>query len=833
MRLPFLSWITSAWAAGHKTVKQRNVILSLKYKDSSKCGVFMKREFRLITKVLAAGLLLAGTCPAQTAEPLLPPGNAVSLYRKILNPVFTPENVYTLRQVSIDREDLHISFSDGVIGLMQAIDGHVTGAVFQGEGDILLFPPDRAERTSLALFTKTAVLNQRFKTAYLRFSDDRLLDELRSGFRPATDPQEFVGRWQTAVDLLARADSLSLLQAMTNSGEAASTFLHMRLGDTPLGVFDVFFDTASVEQVTVAQASNNKDGRYYDTWTAFPMRSRRENGKNAPQGSFVHVTDFRISSKIIPPTDLSSEAELTVVAARSGQRTLLMELSRYLKVSEVKLNNQPVEFIQNEAIDGSDLARRGNDFVAVVLPVPLEKQRPAKLTIRYAGPVMFDSGEDVIYVGERGTWYPNPGPSFANFDLTFEYPSEWTLVATGKRVSSGNRNGAQVARFVSDKPIAHAGFNLGKFEMATKSAGGVVIDAYAAKNVEPSLARPEARAGLHPEPAKQVQRITSEAAATVEFLSNELNAFPYSRLEIAQLPALLSQSWPGLIYLSSMAFLTQGERRALGVNDPYVELLLSDLMLAHETAHQWWGDAVDWESYRDQWMIEALANYSALVMLERAGPEKMKLVLDHYRNELLRETPNGIVSDAGPVTLGQRLTSSRFPQSFEPVLYGRGTWLVHMLRGMMREASGGKNDALFFGALKGLLARSSNGKISTRDLQHAFEQALPPALVYEGQKSLDWFFDSWVNGASIPQFTLTDLHLAPAGSQVKVSGVIRQKYADKNMVTAMPVYGVDQGGHSYFLSFVFVDEPDQEFQLSAPAGTTNILLDPQGNVLKR
>src|SRR6202022_1445712 len=103
--------------------------------------------------------------------------------------------------------------------LMQAIDGHVTGAVFQGEGDILLFPPDRAERTSLALFTRTAVLNQKFKTAYLRFSDDRLLDELRRGFRPATDPQEFVGRWQTAVDLLARADSLSVLQGMTNSGE--------------------------------------------------------------------------------------------------------------------------------------------------------------------------------------------------------------------------------------------------------------------------------------------------------------------------------------------------------------------------------------------------------------------------------------------------------------------------------------------------------------------------------------------------------------------------------------------------------------------------------------
>jgi hypothetical protein len=793
----------------------------------------MKSNFYLITKVLALGLVLGGTSLSQTAEQTAPSQGAVALFHKILGPTFSPSDVHELRQVSIDREDLHISFSDGEIALVQSIDGHVTGAIFQGEGDVLLFPPNRAERTSLALFTKAAVLSQKFKTAYLRFYDDRLVDELRRGFRPATNPQEFIDKWQTTVDSLARADSLSLLQAMTNSGEAASNFIHLRVAETALGIFDVFFDTSSAEQIAVAQTAENKDGHYYDTWTSFPMRSRRENGKTAPLSSAVHVSDFRISTKIIPPTNLVGEAELTIMTRKSGQRAMLMELSRYLKITEVKLNDQPVEFIQNEAIDGSELARRGNDFIALVLPAPLEKDHPAKLVLRYSGAVMFDTGDEVLYVGNRGTWYPNPGPAFANFDLSFEYPSDWTLVATGRPVSSSNQNGVQTARFVSDKPISHAGFNLGKFETAKGSAGGVVIDAYAAKNVERTLARPEASAGLHPEPAKQVQRITSEAAATVTFLANELKPFPYSHLEITQLPALLSQSWPGLIYLSSMAFLTPDERHALGVKDPYMELLLSDLMLAHETAHQWWGDAVDWESYRDQWIIEALANYSALVMLERSNPEKMKLALNRYRDDLLRATPNGPISDAGPVTLGQRLTSSRFPQAFEPVLYGRGTWLIHTLRSMMREASGGQNDALFFGALKGLLAKAPNGKISTRDLQHAFEEVLPPALAYEGQKSLDWFFDSWVNGASIPQFTLSDVHITPSGSQVKVRGIVRQSFADKNMVTAMPVYGVNKDGHSYFISFVFVDEPDQEFQLSAPAGTTGILLDPQGSVLRR
>src|SRR5437588_11700834 len=98
---------------------------------------------------------------------------------------------------------------------------------------------------------------------------------------------------------------------------------------------------------------------------------------------------------------------------------------------------------------------------------------------------------------------------------------------------------------------------------------------------------------------------------------------------------------------------------------------------------------------------------------------------------------------------------------------------------------------------------------------------------------LDWLFVSWINWASMLKFSLADVRITPVGQQVKVRGVIQQSYADKIMVTSMPVYGVDKEGRSYFISLVFVDEPDQEFQFNAPAGTTSILLDPQGSVLKR
>jgi hypothetical protein len=764
----------------------------------------------------------------------------LDLYGQFLHPVFNPADVHHVRGVEIDREDLHLVLTDGIIGLLKPVQGHITGAFFEGEAQILLIPPDRAERTSLAVFTGAGVLDTQFQTAYLRFFDDTLVQTLKAGFRPLEDADanvdaaQYIKKWQPIAESIAPMDAPELLQALTNSPGSSSQMLHLRVAGATQGMFDVFFNTNEPEQIKVAQLARAGNADFYNIWTSFPMRSTREKERSgASRTASVRASDFHIYSRISPPTDLEAEAELTVTAQRPGQQTLMLQLSRSLKVSEAKMNGQPVEFIQNPAMNGSDLARKGDDLVAIVLPAPLETEHPAKLALKYSGPVMFEAGEDLIYVGSRGTWYPSPGPSFANFDLTFEYPAGWTLAVTGRRVSSSTQDGVQKTRFVSDKPIPHAGFNLGRFETATVTSKNLVIDAYAGRSVEKSLAEAEARSQIHPDPSKEVQNIADHAARTVESLAHELGPFPYSHLEISQLPAPLSQAWPGLIYLSSLAFLTNTERSVLGPRDPFAELLAGELMLAHEIGHQWWGDAVAWDSYRDEWMVEALANYCAAAMLERKDPAKMRIVLEHYRNELLKPTTNGTLADAGPVTLGTRLTSSVFPNAYEIVVYGRGTWLLHMLRTMLRQASGRDDDALFFRALQDLLTKSAGGKISTRDLQSAFEQVLPPSLFYDGQKSLDWFFDSWINGAAIPHFALKDVRLAPAGSSLKVRGKIHQEFAAKNMVTAVPLSWVDQQGRSHFLAYVFVDEDITEFEMTAPAGAKEVLLDPENTILRR
>ena len=236
---------------------------------------------------------------------------------------------------------------------------------------------------------------------------------------------------------------------------------------------DIFFDTNGPEQISVAQASVINNAAFFDIWTSFPMRSvRQAAGEEDPatRASF-EMSDYRLRVKVQPPTELSAEAEFTLTPRHSGQGTVILDLSRYLKLTEVRINGEPAEFIQNEAISGSDLSRRGDDLIGVVFPAPLEKDHPVKLSFKYSGPVMFNAGGDLVYVGARGTWYPNVGPTFSNFDLTFECPSDWSVVATGKKVSSTVANGKQITHFVTEKPIGRAGFNLGKFVAATSSAG--------------------------------------------------------------------------------------------------------------------------------------------------------------------------------------------------------------------------------------------------------------------------------------------------------------------------------------------------------------------------
>ncbi len=190
--------------------------------------------------------------------------------------------------------------------------------------------------------------------------------------------------------------------------------------------------------------------------------------------------------------------------------------------------------------------------------------------------------------------------------------------------------------------------------------------------------------------------------------------------------------------------------------------------------------------------------------------------------------------EAGPVTLGSRLTSSHFPTGYELIAYGRGTWLIHMLRWMFRDASRTPanpdgDDTVFLGLLRTLVDRYQQKQITNSDFEEAVEEVLPRSLWFEKRKSLDWFFDGWVNGTAFPQLELSGVKIARSPKGSTVSGTIQQGSAPFDLVTSVPVYGM-VGDHPVYLGRVFAEGAETHFSFPAPAGMKQAVLDPYHTV---
>jgi hypothetical protein len=809
---------------------------------------------------------------APSPQDALISGPVLPLFRALRSVGLDPQGVFKIREAEIDREDVHIWLNDGTIAFTQSVDGHVTGAYFEGDGEVLIRPPDRMERASLGRFINTGVLEEEFSTAYLRFNDDTA-KELQPFLRAPEDAGGFIANNDSTARTLAQIDAMRLCISFASAPAASAPgepppipdrLLHARIGGIHYGVFDVFFDTRSPEQIVVGNASTHEDQSFYDLWMSFPMRSLRKTPLSdtrfgGPSGPLwtphvLSIAKYTINATIDAARNISADATLDIDVKQGGTRIVLFELSRYLQVKDVNFEGRSLEVIQNEAVEGSELSRRGNDTIAVVFPAPLLPGAHFQLRFSYAGSVLSDAGGGLLYVGARGTWYPNRGMAMADYDLTFHFPEPWTLIATGKLVSLDRDGAGYVGHWVSEQAIPIAGFNVGEYVRSSAKAGKVEVDTYAARgtpfkgspaerNPSSPLLSPHAPGTVEPvpmppplqDPSSTGQSLADRAAETLTALSQMLGPYPFSTLSLTENPSVESQGWPSLIFLSSYAYLQPTQLRAMNLSEPDA-IIYSEVMMPHELSHQWYGDKVSWASYHEQWLLEALANYCSLLLLERSHPADVQLTLENYRQILASKSREGrMMMDAGPVTLGTRLSSSHFPNGYELIAYGRGTWLLHMLRWMLRDASRSPanpqgDDTVFLGLLRTLVDRYQGKQITNADFEDVVEQALPKTLWFENRKSLDWFFDGWVNGTAFPQIQLSGVKVSHTAHGSVLSGTMLQNSAPFDLVTSVPVYGV-AGDQQVYLGRVFAEGAETHFSFPAPAGVTHAVVDPYHTVL--
>lgn len=630
---------------------------------------------------------------AVPAAPTTVTSATATLYKRILDTQISPRRVYRVDGLQIDDEDVEINLEHGTLGLLAPVRGRETGAIFVGQGQIFVLPPSRADRLSMANFTGAPFLNETFASAYFRYSDGALrlnTADLAQPLPANPTGRRFAAHWRSTVAALNQAQALRLLAEFLNHDR--TPYFYGRIAGDHLGDFDVLVDRSRQEQIEIAASGfatgQRHPGRraYENVWASFPMRSARlaarQPGATPYAGPDLRVLGYHVRTRIGPRLGLHGRAAVRFRARLSGDRVVTFSLDRHLALSRVtNAAGRALLFIQNGVLRGPGAEAAGGapaatePVVAVILKRPLVAGQTYTLHFRYAGHIIAATATGLYGLENRLDWYPNRTMQPAPHDLTFLYPAGLTLLATGRRAPAADKppEGEQVSHWISSRPSDLAGFNLGHFAMAAATAssphGPVPIQVFAAPNTV-------TRARL--------AAIARASAWTVEFYEQRFGPFPFPRLALTELPFPLGQGWPGLIYLARDSFLTpaQMEDRHL----PPQTQALYPLMRPHEIAHQWWGNEVAWKSYHDQWLCEALASYAALLDVNaqfQAGA--LPRVLAYDRRQLLRKNATGQAMDtAGPLSLGIRLDSARFPHAYDVLIYDKGAWVMHMLRELMR-----------------------------------------------------------------------------------------------------------------------------------------------------
>jgi len=731
-------------------------------------------------------------------------GVAADLARQVQQVSLDTDECYRVTELNFSKEDLKVYLASGYLIFTKPIDGFRHGAVFvaaadAGDAEVLLMPPSRSERLSLATFTESPNLEEHFKAAAFIFTDSTasdLLAQIQARPSPKKSPElgnVMADQWNSVLQNLSSSFETTLVQDLLFPGRK-SGFFYMAVSGKQLNSFDLLYDPSSREQLFAGTLAYRNNRTYFDTWTSFPARSVR-NGA-APPAPPVVLDNFRIDSTIEEETlKLKCVTRATLTAKQSGEGAIRIGISPDMRVTEALIDGRPVEVFEHESLRSNLIGANENREVLLVPENPLDIGTPHELEVHHEGEVIAKAGPGVYHVSSRGNWYPRVGVEFANYDLTFRYPRNLTLVATGTAGEERTEGNTHIAQWKTDSPIRFAGFNLGDFQSASITHNGYKIDVYANRHMENAL-QPKTSLPLSPvaptprtrrdptallmgptpqtlDPAARLGTLEKNVLDALDFMTTEFGPPPFHNLAITPIPGGFGQGFPSLVYLSTLAYLDP-EQRPERFRQSYEQTFYSELLVTHEVAHQWWGNIVTPAGYEDEWLMESLANYSALLLLEkRKGVKALDAVLEDYRNHLLDKSETGrTLESIGPITWGRRLESSLAPNAWAVVAYEKGTWIIHMLRRQL-------GDAKFLNMLREVASRYRFRSISTQQFRELAQEFTPAK---SEDRTLKGFFENWVEGTGIPS-----VKLSYAWRGTKLTGTVSQRNVEDDFTAFVPV----------------------------------------------
>lgn len=682
------------------------------------------------------------------------------LYRLELNAA----KQFTVRDLVVNSIDFRLQVPSGDAFVAETDEG-VTALVVRGKGEMRFMPADEAERTQLRLYAGAESLVTTFDQAFIRVNplnfaarlsanslterpvDARALDRARDLF-DAHIRQSFS---LNLADLSAESWSLSPV------GEDCLAEVHTK----KFGALTFARSSGEAEDVTLfnrktrrnisAYASPDKlrvRGRFYneDDLIDYDVLDYVVNATFTPSREWIEgetTLRLRVRTAAIATVQLRLDEDLVVRSVASPDFGRLMHL-RVIGQNNLIIN-LPTALSQNEELElrvayGGRLPPQPLDREAIAVD---QEPRPQPLFEVAIPP------EPYFVYSNRTHWYPRSSVGdYATATIRITVPAEYDVVATGLEAvgspmavpAAGPGGASKVFLFVAGQPVRYLSCVISRFVHVNSPAlelPGAQLDRAGAQPASPGDAsRGEIALAIQTAPRQQNRgRSMRETAANIlRHYTSLAGDAPYPSFSLVLTEALL----PGGHSPAYFAVLNQPLPTTpfRWQDDPVSFDNFPSFFLAHEIAHQWWGQGVGWRNYHEQWLSEGFSQYfAALYASHTLGDQVFVNLIRQMRRWAIR------YSDQGPVYLGYRLGHVKGEgKIFRALVYNKAAVVLHMLRRLI-------GDERFFAGIRHFYRDFRFRKAGTDDLRRVMEE--------ESGVSLERFFERWIYGSRVPVIRFT------------------------------------------------------------------------------
>ena len=389
-------------------------------------------------------------------------------------------------------------------------------------------------------------------------------------------------------------------------------------------------------------------------------------------------------------------------------------------------------------------------------------------------------------------WFPaldHPADK-ATASFTIVAPSGWDVVANGVRTATPaaiqQPHGSTERRFEWSitQPVSTYNMVFGAGEFRVQTVGRPCFSDGRCVDVT---------TWLFPESAGKASPSFRRAAEMVDYFSRLIAPFPYDKLAHVQ---------------SSTQFGGMENASAIFYNErPLAEGRNIEATVAHETAHQWFGDAVTEADWPHVWLSEGFATYFGALFLEHAdGQAVFRGMMEDSRRQIVASKRNDTpIVDATEQDLFKLLNTNT---------YQKAAWVLHMLRGIV-------GDDKFFDGVRRYYRGHEHGTGLTVDLQRAMEAA--------SDMKLDQFFDQWLFRPGYPRLRVSSQwNPEQRSATLVIEQVQRASWPTFRMPLTIEL--TTAGGP--LRRRVDVDERRERYTFQLDSPPTGVVLDPDCWLLK-